>query len=99
MITKTSLKEASLYFDNMTLYVELLFNIQKDLANDIFQKLGEKISSATSDIVVWTLLVVFVIALCPVQVSIREVGNNVFESRICFLLRYTSVIFVLNVMS
>ena len=64
-----SLQESSLYFDNMTIYVDTLFAIQASIGSEIFENLTAKINMATLNIAVWSIIIAMVIVMCPVQVN------------------------------
>ena len=47
-ISEPSLKKASIWFDTMTIYIDLLLVIQDELATEILRKLDERTNSVTT---------------------------------------------------
>ena len=47
-ISAPSLRKASIWFDTMTVYIDLLLKIQDELATEILMKLDERTNSVTA---------------------------------------------------
>ena len=47
-ISEPSLKKASIWFDTMTIYIDLLLEIQSNLAEEILRKLDDRTNSVTA---------------------------------------------------
>ena len=67
-ISYVSEREATRYYDNMTMYIDILLEIQRSLAKEILEKLDESSREVTGNIIISTVLIFVVLALCPIQV-------------------------------
>ena len=68
-ISHVSEKEATRYYDNMTMYIDILLEIQRSLAKEILEKLDESSQDVTANIIISAVLIFAVLALCPIQVD------------------------------
>ena len=57
--------DATLWFDSMTAYVNILENVQKKMADEILARLENDLESDTKSIAVSIALVIVVIIMCP----------------------------------
>ena len=59
------MKAATWYYDNMTIYIDLIFLAQRDLANEIFEMLDEKALEITANVVISFVVIFVVLLMCP----------------------------------
>ncbi|XP_072033171.1 uncharacterized protein [Amphiura filiformis] len=62
---KPSFGDATIWFDSMTAYVNILENVQKEMAEEILARLENDLQSDTKSIAVSIALVIVVIVMCP----------------------------------
>ncbi|XP_071492763.1 uncharacterized protein [Diadema antillarum] len=63
--TVSNFREATLWFDSMTVYINILEKVHKLLADEILQILEKELEDDTENIAVSIFLVVVVIIMCP----------------------------------
>ena len=77
-LSKPSLRVATWYFDNMTLFVDLLFLVQNDLARAIVGTLDERTGHVTTGVAVSSLIILIVVIMCPLLVkTVRALTNDI----------------------
>lgn len=64
-VREPSFEDATIWFDSMTAYVNLLENVQKKMADEILMRLENDLESDTKSIAVSIALVIVVIVMCP----------------------------------
>ncbi|CAH1774633.1 unnamed protein product [Owenia fusiformis] len=73
-----SVRKATQYFDDMTVYVNLLLDIQVELANKIFDNLRNKSVLETTSLVMSAILLLIVLTISPVVVQlILKMTNDI----------------------
>ena len=74
-LSTPSRKEATWYYDNMTIYIDLIFLAQRDLADEIFEMLDEKAMEIAANVVISFVVIFVVLLMCPLlfkMVSLLE---------------------------
>ena len=74
-ISAPSLRNATLYFDNMTLYIDLVFLAVKDLADEIVAALDERAENVSLGVVRSSIIIFVVLVMCPILVKTMRVSN------------------------
>ncbi|XP_070532968.1 uncharacterized protein [Ptychodera flava] len=70
--------DAALWFDSMTVYIDILADVQKNLADEILIKLENELENDTEAIAVSIFLVIVVIIMCPLTLqAIRTQTTNI----------------------
>lgn len=65
-------RRARFFFDNMTIYLDILFETQSDMASFVISKFNTEIDNLTRELVVNVVLLVIVILICPVVIVATE---------------------------
>lgn len=77
-LSKPSLRAATWYFDNMTIYIDLLFLVQSDLAKGIIETLDARAADVTTGVTVSSVIILIVVVMCPVLVkTVRSLTNDI----------------------
>ncbi|XP_030838418.1 guanylate cyclase 2G-like [Strongylocentrotus purpuratus] len=63
--TQPNFEKATLWFDSMTVYIDILEKVQKDMADEILDRLEKELEDDTENIAVSIFLVLVVIIICP----------------------------------
>nr|XP_054770950.1 uncharacterized protein LOC129278842 [Lytechinus pictus] len=63
--TQPNFESATLWFDSMTVYIDILEKVQKNMADEILTRLEKELEDDTENIAVSIFLVVVVIIMCP----------------------------------
>lgn len=77
--TQANLAKARWWFDNMTLYLDTLLDIQQDLGNEILFVLDSVLEDATRDLAVSAIFLVVVILMCPLIIFVTENLTSVIQ--------------------
>lgn len=77
--TQANLAKARWWFDNMTLYLDTLLDIQQDLGNEILFVLDSVLENATRDLAVSAIFLVVVILMCPLIIFVTENLTSVIQ--------------------
>ena len=75
-ISYKSMTKAEWFFDNMTIRVDSIFEIQDAIAGKITQLLETAISDIVIQIVIYGVLVFLTVAICPIIVLLSEALTN-----------------------
>ncbi|XP_064642762.1 uncharacterized protein LOC135497034 [Lineus longissimus] len=66
------------WFDNMTIYIDIMFEVQKNLANKIIAQLDESQTRDLRDMTVSLCLFVLVMIICPIVIlSVKAIINDI----------------------
>ena len=77
-ISKPSLKMATWYYDNMTLYVDLILVVQNNLAYAIIKMLDDRTNLVSTGVVVSSIIILIIIIMCPLLVRmVRSLTNDI----------------------
>ncbi|KAJ8301238.1 hypothetical protein KUTeg_020225 [Tegillarca granosa] len=67
-----SIQKARWLFDNMTTYLELLYDVQRDLGEYVIEKVDQVIQHSTRDLAISATFLVLVIIVCPLVIFATE---------------------------
>lgn len=67
-MTVPDVQKARFFFDNMTIYIDILFETQSTMASFLISKFNTEIDSLTMSLVINAVLLVIVILICPVVI-------------------------------
>ena len=87
--TAPNLQKARLWFDNMTIYLDTLLDVQQDLGEEILAILDYVIDKVQTDLAVSATLLVVVILMCPFVIYMTEYVMNVFHKYALTLIEKT----------
>lgn len=69
---------ATLYFDNMTIYIDLVFLAQSDLALEIVQAIDNRAATVTTGVAISSVIIMVVFVMCPLLVkTVRGLTNDI----------------------
>ncbi|XP_033763462.1 uncharacterized protein LOC117344743 [Pecten maximus] len=79
------IQTARFWFDNMTLYLDTLLNVQRDLGYEIIQSLDVVIEQSTQDITIGAIFLVIVLLMCPLVIFATENLTSVIQKNSHYL--------------
>ncbi|XP_052083525.1 uncharacterized protein LOC127720814 [Mytilus californianus] len=71
-IATVDVQKARFFFDNMTIYLDTLFNVQTEMGAFVIAKFNNEIDSLTQQLAINAVLLVIVILVCPVVIVATE---------------------------
>ena len=77
--TFPEMQKARWWFDNMTMYLDTLLDVQQDLGEEILAILDTVIEKVQTDLAVSATLLVVVILMCPFVIYMTEYVTSVFH--------------------
>ena len=88
--------DATLWFEKMTVYIDILENLQKNMAEKILERLGADMENDTKAIAISIFLVILVVIMCPLILrafwtltTTIQVGNSL----LCTFVQFCTVKF------
>ncbi|KAK3093507.1 hypothetical protein FSP39_016564 [Pinctada imbricata] len=87
--TAPDLQKARWWFDNMTMYLDTLLDVQQDLGEEILAILDYFIEKVQTDLAVSATLLVVVILMCPFVIYMTEYVTSVFHKYALTLIEKT----------
>ena len=64
-IREPNFAAATLWFEKMTVYIDILENLQKNMAEKILERLGADMENDTNAIAISIFFVILVVIMCP----------------------------------
>ncbi|CAC5383083.1 Guanylate cyclase 32E,Guanylate cyclase soluble subunit beta-2,Receptor-type guanylate cyclase gcy-19,Retinal guanylyl cyclase 2,Heat-stable enterotoxin receptor,Olfactory guanylyl cyclase GC-D,Atrial natriuretic peptide receptor 2,Receptor-type guanylate cyclase gcy-9,Receptor-type guanylate cyclase Gyc76C,Soluble guanylate cyclase 89Da,Receptor-type guanylate cyclase gcy-28,Speract receptor,Receptor-type guanylate cyclase gcy-13,Receptor-type guanylate cyclase gcy-8,Guanylyl cyclase GC-E,Receptor-type gu len=71
-IAAVDVQKARFFFDNMTIYLDTLFNVQTEMGAFVIAKFNNEIDKLTEQLAINAVLLVIVILVCPVVIIATE---------------------------
>lgn len=89
-VRNPDIQRARFWFDNMTLYLDTLLNVQRDLGYEIIERLEIVIEESTQELTISAVFLVIVLLMCPLVIFATENLTNIIQKYSQTLVRKTA---------
>ena len=74
----SSSKKGTRWYDNMTLYIDIILKVQQDLAKDIDLLLSDKANNETTTVTISAIIIIIVFSMCPIIIrTVQQLTNDI----------------------